>query len=118
MSTANMEYRSESVDQAAVKRIMPFVRPQLDPEQLPPDYLALLSLCCGVLGLMFKVSNEKHEEGRTKGNLADRYLGMFVQELFCDVSKSASLAKADAVTDRPANEQRNTHTTIRPVLLW
>lgn len=42
------------VDPVAVKRITPFVRPQLDPEKLPPDYLALLSLCFGVVGLMAK----------------------------------------------------------------
>lgn len=43
------------VDPAAVKRITPFVRPRMDPDQLPPDYFALLSLTFGVVGLMVKV---------------------------------------------------------------
>lgn len=52
--------RDPPVDQVAVKRITPFVNPQLDPEQLPPDYLSLLSLSCGVVGLMAKVSFFKY----------------------------------------------------------
>lgn len=43
------------VDPLAVKRITPFVRPHVDADQLPPDYLALLSLTFGVIGLMVKV---------------------------------------------------------------
>lgn len=51
-----MEPRGEPrVDPVAVKRITPFVRPHMDPDQLPPDYLALLSLTFGVVGLMLKV---------------------------------------------------------------
>lgn len=52
----SMEERDEPpVDPVAVKRITPFVRPPLEPEQVAPDYFALLSLCFGVLGLMAKV---------------------------------------------------------------
>lgn len=51
-----MEGRDEPpVDPVAVRRITPFVRPPLEPEQVAPDYFALLSLCFGVLGLMAKV---------------------------------------------------------------
>lgn len=43
------------IDPVAVKRITPFIRPYVSPDQLPPDYLALLSLTFGVVGLMLKV---------------------------------------------------------------
>lgn len=46
------------VDPVAVKRITPFVRPRIDPENMPPDYLALLSLVVGVTGLMTKVNQD------------------------------------------------------------
>lgn len=42
-------------DPVAVRRITPFVRPLINPDQLPPDYPALLSLTFGVAGLMLKV---------------------------------------------------------------
>lgn len=45
----------EAVDPVAVRRITPFVRPLINPDELPPDYLALLSLTFGVAGLMLKV---------------------------------------------------------------
>lgn len=48
------------VDPVAVKRITPFVRPRIDPENMPPDYLALLSLVIGVTGLMTKVNLDNH----------------------------------------------------------
>lgn len=57
-----MEQQKDApVDQEAVKRITPFVNPQVDPEQLPPDHLSLLSLCCGVVGLMAKVRSNASE---------------------------------------------------------
>lgn len=56
MEQPRAEPSAESrVDPLAVKRITPFVRPHVDADQLPPDYLALLSLTFGVIGLMVKV---------------------------------------------------------------
>lgn len=46
------------IDPLAVKRVTPFVRPPINPDQLPPDYRALLSLAFGVAGLMLKVHRE------------------------------------------------------------
>ncbi|CAN0260026.1 unnamed protein product [Ectocarpus sp. 6 AP-2014] len=54
MSLTTREPSTSRVDPVAVKRITPFVRPPINPEQLPPDYLALLSLTFGVAGLMLK----------------------------------------------------------------
>ncbi|CAM9267459.1 unnamed protein product [Ascophyllum nodosum] len=51
MATPSSEAK---IDPLAVKRITPFVRPRVDPENMPPDYLALLSLVVGVAGLMVK----------------------------------------------------------------
>lgn len=55
--TAEFRREDEAVDPnpVAVRRITPFVRPAINPDQLPPDYLALLSLTFGVAGLMLKV---------------------------------------------------------------
>eukprot|EP00903_Cladosiphon_okamuranus_P005328 g5326.t1 len=54
MSSANVGKRQDEVDPVAVRRITPFVRPAINPDQLPPDYMALLSLTFGVAGLMLK----------------------------------------------------------------
>lgn len=42
-------------DPVAVERITPFIRPYVSPDQLPPDYMALLALTFAVVGLMLKV---------------------------------------------------------------
>ncbi len=38
-SALKQEREEERVDPVAVRRITPFVRPQINPDQLPPDYL-------------------------------------------------------------------------------
>lgn len=55
LNLAERKREDEAVDPVAVRRITPFVRPLINPDQLPPDYLALLSLTFGVAGLMLKV---------------------------------------------------------------
>lgn len=52
MADPSSERRADPV---AVKRITPFIRQYVNPDQLPPDYLAITSLTVGVFGLMLKV---------------------------------------------------------------
>lgn len=55
VTVGKREDEGVAVDLVALRRITPFARPAINPDQLPPDYLALLSLTFGVAGLMLKV---------------------------------------------------------------
>ena len=36
------------------EKVYKYLKERVDPDQLPPDYVALLSLLCGICGLMLK----------------------------------------------------------------